>query len=486
MKRKGNLARLRERAEEFANKNPSVIKKMPPSDVRNLVEDLHIHQIELEMQNEELRRSQLEFQAARDRYSNLYDFAPVGYFTIGEKGTILEANLPGAAMLGVERGSLRGEPFPLFVTGDTQDIFYLHHKKLLETKSPRTCELKLKNKDNTEFHAQLECLVVEDNEGHLNSFAAVSNINERKQTEEALRESEEKYRSIFEKNNAIKWVIDPSSGEIVDANPAACKFYQYSHEEITNLRVWDINILGEAELKKLVADAESDGKTEFTFQHRLASGEIRHVQVYTGYLETGGKKLLHSIIVDITDRHRAEAALLESEERFRTVANFTHDWEYWIAPDGHPIYVSPSCERITGYAPDEFINDSGLLEKIVHPDDHSIVVNHLHREHNLEKLPSFNFRIITRSGEERWISHVCQAVYGADGTYLGKRGSNRDITQHKQMEEELLKAKKLESLGVFAGGIAHDFNNLMSAVLGYISLARTEVHPGSEGFKKPD
>jgi two-component system, cell cycle sensor histidine kinase and response regulator CckA len=186
MKKNGNLTRLRERAEEFANKNPSAIKKMPPSDIRNLVEDLHIHQIEMEMQNEELRRSQLELQAARNKYSDLYDFAPVGYFTIGEKGTILEANVPGAAMLGVERGSLRGEAFSRFVTRDTQDIFYLHRKKLLETKSPRTCELKLKDKDNTEFHAQLECLVVEDNEGHLNCFAAVSNINKRKQMEEEL------------------------------------------------------------------------------------------------------------------------------------------------------------------------------------------------------------------------------------------------------------------------------------------------------------
>ena len=186
---------------------------------------------------------------------------------------------------------------------------------------------------------------------------------------------------------------------------------------------------------------------------------------------------------DISERKRAEAALLESEERFRTVADFTYDWEYWLAPDGHPIYVSPSCERITGYGSQDFFNDPGLLEKIAHPDDHSDIVNHLAGEHNLEKLPSFDFRIITRSGEERWISHLCQAVYGADGTHLGRRGSNRDITKQMFMQEELLKAKKLESLGVLAGGIAHDFNNLMSAVVGYISLARMEMKPGSKGFK---
>ena len=189
------------------------------------------------------------------------------------------------------------------------------------------------------------------------------------------------------------------------------------------------------------------------------------------------------IIQDITFRKQAEEALRKSEEQFRTVADFTYDWEYWIAPDGHHIYVSPSCERITGYAPDEFIKDPELLEKIVHPDDHSTVVKHFGEEQSLQKLPTRDFRIITRKGEERWISHVCQAIYGADGTYLGRRGSNRDISKQKLMQEELLKAKKLESLGVLAGGIAHDFNNLMSAVVGYISLARMEMKPGSKGFK---
>ncbi len=154
--------------------------------------------------------------------------------------------------------------------------------------------------------------------GEIKGFSELTrDITEKKQAQEALRESEKLYRDIFEKNNAIKWVIDPSSGEIVDANPAACEFYQYSHEEITKLHVWDINMLGEADLRKLVVSAESDEKTEFTFKHRLASGEIRHVQIYTGNLETGGKKLLHSIIIDITDRKRAEEALRESEARHR-------------------------------------------------------------------------------------------------------------------------------------------------------------------------
>ena len=187
-------------------------------------------------------------------------------------------------------------------------------------------------------------------------------------------------------------------------------------------------------------------------------------------------------LAEVTERIRAEEALRESEERFRTFIDFTYDWEYWLAPDGQFIYISPSCERITGYSPEEFMNAPELFEKIVHPDDHSMVVSHIRGEQNAEKLFPIDFRIITRTGEERWINHVCQAVYGIDGTYLGRRGGNRDISKHKQMEEELLKAKKLESLGVLAGGIAHDFNNLMTSVVGNISLAKMEMKPGSEAF----
>ena len=153
-----------------------------------------------------------------------------------------------------------------------------------------------------------------------------SEIAARKKTETALQESQKLYRDIFEKNNAMKWLLDTSSGEIIDANPAACEFYQYSHAEITKLRLWDINIESEANVRKLLANASSDGNTEFMFKHRLASGEIRDVQVYTGALESGGKKILHSIMVDMTERKQAEDkvrkayAEVEKKVEERTIA----------------------------------------------------------------------------------------------------------------------------------------------------------------------
>jgi PAS domain S-box-containing protein len=133
-----------------------------------------------------------------------------------------------------------------------------------------------------------------------------------------------------------------------------------------------------------------------------------------------------------------ERELKESEERFRALADFTYDWEYWLNSDGDYVYISPSCERITGYRSDEFLKNPELLEAIVHPDDRAIVTKHL-REEPIEGsvVHPIEFRAISRSGEERWIEHVCQPVYSSTGNYMGRRGSNRDISERKRAEEAL-------------------------------------------------
>jgi len=175
---------LRERAEEFINKNPLAIKEIPADDIKKLIEHLQVHQVELEMQNEELRRAQLELEEARDKYSDLYDFAPVGYFSISDKGLILEANLTGATMLGVERALIIGKPFSKFINRDDQDIYYHHQRELIETKSKQTCELGIVKKDGSQFHAQMECIPVFDENGKLDQIrAAMTDITVRKRAE---------------------------------------------------------------------------------------------------------------------------------------------------------------------------------------------------------------------------------------------------------------------------------------------------------------
>jgi len=128
---------------------------------------------------------------------------------------------------------------------------------------------------------------------------------------------------------------------------------------------------------------------------------------------------------------------MESEHICKLLLDFAADWEFWLDPEGACRYVSPACERITGYRPDEFMGEAGLLRRIVHPEDREAVESHLTDAlANREGVCPIDFRIITRTGEVRWISHHCQPVHDGAGTFLGRRGSNRDITDRMAAQEE--------------------------------------------------
>ncbi len=188
------------------------------------------------------------------------------------------------------------------------------------------------------------------------------------------------------------------------------------------------------------------------------------------------------IFHDISNLKKAEDELELSKQKFKTFAEFTYDWEYWIAPDNQLIYISPSCKRITGYSQEEFMSNPELLMEIIHPEDKVILIEHKHMVEESDDVFPLEFRIITKDGDERWIGHVCQPVYDSEDDFLGIRGSNRDITEYKKMHGDILKSQKLESLGILAGGIAHDFNNLLFVMLGNISLVRDDVESDGETY----
>jgi len=186
---------------------------------------------------------------------------------------------------------------------------------------------------------------------------------------------------------------------------------------------------------------------------------------------------LYAVIEISLYKAEMEERLRKSEEMFRTVSDFTYNWETWRGTDGNYIYVSPSCERITGYKREEFFNDPFLKEKIAHLNDREAVCNHFHNYSELERVGHIEFRILNRNGEERWISHYCQPVYDSKGNFTGRRSSNCDITRQKTAEKELLKIKKFEASGIFAEGIIHDFNNLIFIISGNIDLAKMDIYP---------
>jgi PAS domain S-box-containing protein len=178
-KTKNNTA-LRKHAEKLLSERPRTERH--PDDILKLVHELEVHQIELEMQNEELRRAQLAAETIQEKYADFYDFAPVGYLTLDEKGLISDLNLATSGLLGIERKSLVHEPFHRFIKTESQDVFYFHRQEVLASPTKQSCELVIKKNDGTFFDAQLYSIGV-NIEGQRSIRIVLTDITKRKQAE---------------------------------------------------------------------------------------------------------------------------------------------------------------------------------------------------------------------------------------------------------------------------------------------------------------
>ena len=329
----GVASGIRQRAEEVIAKLALANAARPPDDTAATLHELLVHQIELEMQNEELRQAQAALAASRARYFNLFDMAPVGYVTVSEPGLILESNLAAATLLGQPRGKLVNHRIVHSILSADQDVFYLMRKALLETGDPQSCELRMVRADG-----------------------------------------------------AAGWV-------------------------------------------RMHASLAHDESPAPVFRISLS---------------------------DISENRRMDQDLRQSEEKFRTVADYTFDWEYWWGDDGSLLYISPSCERISGYTRDEFLANPHLLKSIVHPEDVDFFSAHLdavlqqdspfrlgarldsHPTCPMHGINELDFRIIKKDGSVVYIEHGCQPVFDAGGAYRGRRVSNRDVTSRKRAEWRVL------------------------------------------------
>jgi PAS domain S-box-containing protein len=184
---------LRQQAEAVldvqAEPTPGQLAAMSPEQTQRMLHELGVHQIELEMQNEELRRAQAELSAARARYFDLYDLAPVGYCTLDEQGQIRQANLTAASMLGVAVSALRGKLLTAFICKEDQDVYYLHRKQRMEAGRTHACELRLARQDGTLAWVHLATTAGHDADGAPELRVVLTDVTEHKQVEAALRES---------------------------------------------------------------------------------------------------------------------------------------------------------------------------------------------------------------------------------------------------------------------------------------------------------
>ena len=272
------------------------------------------------------------------------------------------------------------------------------------------------------------------------SVHVIRDITDLKQTEEALRRERDFANSIIQTAQTIVLVLD-TKGNIVSINQYMEDISGYPLKEVQG-KDWFSTFLPERDrnrMRKLFLNAIADIQTSGNVNPIVTrDGRERIIEWYNKTLKDVSGNILGVLATgqDITERKRAEDALRDSEARFRTVADFAFNWETWTDNDGQFLYISPSCQRITGYSADEFLNDPDLMLKIIHPDDRERFLEH-RQQVVTDQVYNFDFRIAHRSGEERWINHICHSIWDTDGKSLGRRASNQDITKQKNLEKEL-------------------------------------------------
>ena len=259
-----------------------------------------------------------------------------------------------------------------------------------------------------------------------------------------LEKSEELFRNVFQHHSAVKLIIDPETGNIVDANEAAVKYYGWSHEEFLRMNIKQINKNKPDGIREEVIKGKS---VRFEFRHTKADGSIRDVEVYTSKITAKGINLVHSIIFDITERKQAEEALHKSEERLRRAAEAASFGTYSYSFQTGKIYISQEHLAFYGLQPDDTIKlNNDLVAKALYPEDKERFLAASMEANNPDtKNPGIldiEFRTIRTDGEVRWLRVKGRTTFNIDGKPLRADGIFQDITEHKLAAEALRESQE--------------------------------------------
>lgn len=345
---------LRKRAEEKVWSGEHFdLGELPPGEarvMRQMLHELRVHQTELEMQNEELRQTQEELEAARAKYFNLYNLAPVGHLTLSVTGVILELNFTATILLDAERSGMAGKPFTRLIFAEDQDVYYLFFKKLFETGTPQTCEVRLTRPDGAVFWARLKADVIRDAaDGEPVCHLVMSDITERQRAEEAaLAGSELRFAKALALGRMGHWEYDPATNraewssmmyEIFTRDPRRGPPSSKEEEE----EYFTAEQLGK--LRGYMARALSEGTTiSFDFDAAVPGrGVISLTGTIMSFERTGsGVKKLFGVVQDITGRKAAEMKLKAAKEEAESATLLEEKFVSLVAHDlksplGHNI-----------------------------------------------------------------------------------------------------------------------------------------------------
>ena len=304
----------------------------------------------------------------------------------------------------------------------------------------------------------------------------VASAIDHKRQETLLRENERRYRQMFENNRAVQLIIDPETGEIVDANVAAAEYYGWSVERLRSMKVWDINTsLGERRIRDEMTQVAHKRRSYFQVQHRLASGAIRDVEVHSGPVEIGGRHYLYSIVHDITERRQAEQALLESEEKYRNIFNFASVGILQATRDGRLVTANVAVARMLGYESVDALLQVDLARDVYfRPEDREEqILRHVSRGSIAEAQVLWK----KKDGSPVWVQLNAHAIADADGTLMFE-SFVYDVTERKLAEQQLAAANaqrkavldaatRVSIIATDPDGIITVFNSGAERMLGY-------------------
>jgi PAS domain S-box-containing protein len=504
------------------------VSTLPTKELQSLVHELRVHQIELAIQNDEIKRVQLALEASRDEFEDLYDFSPVGYFTLTEKGLIIQANLTGANLLGKARPKLINMRFGHFVDPESEAQLYQHFLSVIKQGHKQACDLTLKRDDGSSFYARLESIRIDApaeqsdvSDGAYVVRLAVSDIAERKRSEEQIKLNETRLQSLYEisqfRAKTIQHFLDFTLDHAIRLTGSKVGYIYYYDADKRQfiLNTWSKDVMKQCEVvePQTVYELDKTGiwgeavrqKTAIIINNFQAFNPLKkgypsgHVELLkfmtTPIFQDGNIVAVVGVANKKSDYDEADvrqvSLLMDSvwrmidrrqaAERERLLSTAVEQAaESVIITDASGIiqYTNPTAETISGYSSDELIGRTANILKSGKQDD--FFYKALWETINAGRMWSGRFINKKKDGTEYQEDASISPVYDKSGKLTNFVAVKRDVTKEIELQEQLFHAQKLESLGVMAGGIAHDFNNLLQVVLGNLDIALDDIPPDSE------
>jgi len=402
--RLGSEADLRERALALLAGGGVERGKLSDDEIQRLVFELQVHQVELELQNDELRAAYDKIEESRRRYADLYNFAPVGYLTLDREGIVREANFTAAELLGIGRRQLLGQPIALCAARPDRDAIYLHLRRLFETRAPQRIELQLQRGDGSLFWAQLDSVVPEAAEGELpRSRTTLLDIGDRKVAEQLRLRA-----AIVEhsRDPIIELTLDEI---IVGWNPAATRLFGYSVEQISGQ---PISALFQPDRPRLFDPTQIEaGGMSAEFVARPADGRELYVAVTASPVqdERGALRGISLNVRDVTARTQAQAAEREQQRFTEALAGIAQAINRTLRLDEVLDLILADLERVVAYDVAEvmlFSNGTGRVARSKGYETRGLAETVAALEFSVPDTPNLN--CLTENNEPLLIPDVAQ------------------------------------------------------------------------------